>query len=77
MLISKGGKEDLTNKQILKDLEYSIILENKEKLVTHIFAVEGIRITRDFKILLNLLSSYPKNDNLGEASSYARFPCKG
>ena len=51
LLIVKGCDEDLTNKQIIKDLEYSIILGSKDKLVTQIYAIEGIRITQNVKTL--------------------------
>lgn len=31
----------MTNKDIIKDLDYFIILKNEEKLITQIFAVEN------------------------------------
>ena len=41
LLIVQSDKNKLTNKQIIKDLEYFIILGNEEKLIYKIFAVEG------------------------------------
>ena len=41
LLIVQNNKNKLTNKQIIKDLEYFTILGNENKLVTQICAIEN------------------------------------